>query len=75
VTTAAEGPERPLLRVVRGTPDDAELVALTAVVLTLSAGGPDAPPPMPAPWRDRGTLVHAPLRAGRGAWRASALPR
>jgi hypothetical protein len=61
--------------VVRGTPDDAELAALTAVVLALSAGGPDGPPPTPSLWRDRSALVHAPLVAGRGAWRASGLPR
>jgi hypothetical protein len=65
----------PLLRVVRGTPDDAELAALTAVVLTLSADGPHGPPPATPLWRDRSAAVHAPLVAGRGAWRASALPR
>ncbi|HEY0359110.1 MAG TPA: acyl-CoA carboxylase subunit epsilon [Mycobacteriales bacterium] len=74
----AAGPDsepRPLLRVVRGTPDDAELAALTAVVLTLTAGGTDTPPPTRSLWRDRGALVHARLVAGRGAWRASGLPR
>jgi hypothetical protein len=78
--TAAAGdtpaePARPLLQVVRGTPDDVELAALTAVVLSLSTGAGDASAPPPSPWRDRGALVHAPLAAGRGAWRASALPR
>jgi hypothetical protein len=67
-------PDRPLLRVVRGTPDDAELVALTAVVLSLSAGE-EAPPPPPSLWRDRAALLRAPLAAGPGAWRSSALPR
>jgi hypothetical protein len=71
----AEAPTRPLLRVVRGTPDDVELAALTAVVLGLSGGGSDAPAPPPSLWRDRAPLVHAPLVAGRGAWRASGLPR
>ena len=66
---------RPLLRVVRGTPDDAELAALTAVVLSLAASVPGGPPPTPSLWRDRSAPVHAPLVAGRGAWRASALPR
>jgi hypothetical protein len=65
----------PLLRVVRGTPDDAELAALTAVVAALATAGPAGPPPVPSLWRDRGALLHAPLVAGRGAWRASALPR
>jgi hypothetical protein len=65
---------RPLLQVVRGTPDDAELAALTAVVLALSGG--DSPPPVtPSLWRDRSAVVHAPIAAGRGAWRASGLPR
>jgi hypothetical protein len=64
-----------LLRVVRGTPDTEELAALTAVVLTLSAGGDDVPAPAPSLWRDRSARLHAPLVAGRGAWRASALPR
>ncbi|MDQ1678551.1 MAG: hypothetical protein QOC93_3695 [Actinomycetota bacterium] len=78
MTTAPDekaAPGRPFLRVVRGTPDDAELAALTAVVLSLAAAGSDAPPEPPSLWRDRGALVHAPLVAGRGAWRASALPR
>jgi hypothetical protein len=60
---------------VRGTPDDEELAALTAVVLALSAAGSEPPPAVPSLWRDRSALVHAPLVAGRGAWRASALPR
>jgi hypothetical protein len=72
VTPMEDGP---LLRVVRGTPDDAELAALTAVVLSLSADGGDGPPPAPSLWRDRSARLHAPLAAGRGAWRASALPR
>jgi hypothetical protein len=68
-------PEAPALRVVRGTPDDTELAALTAVVLALSGGAEEAPPRPRSLWRDRGTLIHAPLAAGRGAWRASGLPR
>lgn len=69
-------PVRPLLRVVRGTPDDAELAALTAVVAALAAG--DSPEPAPRPrsrWADRAALVRAPLPVGPGAWRASGLPR
>jgi hypothetical protein len=73
--TAEPGDARPLLRVVRGTPSDEELAALTAVVLSLSGGADDVPAPPPSLWRDRAALVHAPLVAGRGAWRASALPR
>ncbi|MGH3492104.1 MAG: acyl-CoA carboxylase subunit epsilon [Sciscionella sp.] len=66
---------RPLLRVVRGTPDEAELAALTTIVATL---GSDAQPATdsasPSRWADRAALVRAPLHAGPGAWRASALP-
>jgi hypothetical protein len=67
--------ERPLLRVVRGTPDDEELAALTTVVAGIAAT------PRPAPgtaarsrWADRAALVRRPLPCGPGAWRASGLP-
>jgi hypothetical protein len=67
---------RPLLRVVRGEPDDAELAALTAVVLGVATVAAAATP-KPAPrsrWADRAALVRRPLPAGPGAWRASGLP-
>ncbi|MBB4686184.1 acyl-CoA carboxylase epsilon subunit [Amycolatopsis jiangsuensis] len=68
--------ETPLLRVVRGNPDDAELAALTAVV---AAAATTAAPPANRPrkrwWNDRAAAVHAAPRPGEGAWRASALPR
>jgi hypothetical protein len=67
---------RPLLRVVRGEPDDAELAALTAIVLGVATAGAAAKPE-PAPrsrWADRAALVRRPLPAGPGAWRASGLP-
>ncbi|RSM54254.1 acetyl-CoA carboxylase biotin carboxyl carrier protein subunit [Amycolatopsis sp. WAC 01375] len=69
-------PETPLLKVVRGNPDDAELAALTAVVA--AAAGARAPEPAPKRdswWADKASLVRAPLAPGEGAWRASALPR
>jgi hypothetical protein len=68
--------ERPLLRVVHGSPDDAELAALTAVVLGIAAAS-STPAPEPAPrsrWADRAALVRRPLPSGPGAWRASGLP-
>ncbi|PXY32826.1 acyl-CoA carboxylase subunit epsilon [Prauserella muralis] len=67
----------PLLRVLRGNPDDAELAALTAVVAGLaSAERPEPPaPPIASRWADRAALLRAPLHPGPGAWRASALPR
>ncbi|MCP2165419.1 acyl-CoA carboxylase subunit epsilon [Goodfellowiella coeruleoviolacea] len=74
---SAETPARPLLRVVRGAPDDVELAALTAVVATLAA----APAPASAPpatlslWADRAALLRRPLAPGPNAWRGSALPR
>ena len=71
-------PARPLLRVVRGTPDEAELAALTAVVAAVSSPGGDEPgkPERTSFWADRAALVRRPLpQPGSGAWRASALPR
>ncbi len=70
-------PTRPLLRIVRGTPDDEELAALTAVVASVAAAG-DAPAPTRARtshWADRAALVRQPLPKGPNAWRASGLPR
>lgn len=69
--------EQPLLRIVRGDPDDAELAALTAVVAAAASvprGGP-AEPPRRSWWLDRTALLRCPVRPGEGAWRASALPR
>lgn len=69
--------DRPLLRVVRGTPDDDELAALTAVVASVAAR-PTAVSrrePVRSRWADRAALVRQPLPSGPGAWRASGLPR
>jgi hypothetical protein len=70
-------PDRPLLRVVRGIPDEVELAALTAVVAGLATAGtePATPAPAPSAWADRASLVRPPLAHGPGAWRASGLPR
>jgi len=67
----------PLLRVVRGEPDDTELAALTAVVLSLASARPaSAEPEARSRWADRTALVRRPmLPFGPGAWRASGLPR
>lgn len=50
------GPDRPLLTVVRGAPTPADVAALTLVICSLAATGADAPPPAPsAPaWPRRG---------------------
>jgi acyl-CoA carboxylase epsilon subunit len=65
----------PLLRVVRGTPDDAELAAVVAVVASraVPAAEPGARPL--SVWAARSRMVRPPLRPGPGAWRASAWPR
>ncbi|TCP56175.1 acyl-CoA carboxylase epsilon subunit-like protein [Tamaricihabitans halophyticus] len=63
---------RPMLRVVRGNPDDAELAALTAVVAGLGSDTEEAPPPRSrSRWADRAALVRGQLRPGPGAWRAA----
>jgi hypothetical protein len=65
---------RALFRVVRGTPTDAELAALTVV---LAAGAPRrAPEPVAcSAWTDLMARMRRPLHAGPGAWRTSAWPR
>ena len=69
----------PVLRIVRGDPDDAEVAALTAALLAVS-GADEAPLPEPmSAWADRRAALRypagrRPLHSGRHAWRASALP-
>ncbi|HEX3004523.1 MAG TPA: acyl-CoA carboxylase epsilon subunit [Angustibacter sp.] len=64
----------PVLRVVRGNPTAEDVAALVTVLA--AAGGGDAPAASaPASqWAASGRPHGAPV-AGRGAWRASALPR
>ncbi|MEU6643785.1 acyl-CoA carboxylase subunit epsilon [Saccharomonospora sp. NPDC046836] len=70
-----EDAPRPVLRIVRGNPDDAEIAALTAVLAGLASPAPAPPGPRArSRWADRAALVRAPLRPGQGAWRASGLP-
>jgi hypothetical protein len=68
---------RALFRVVRGEPDDSELVALTAVIAAAASGGGGAAPDTRgrSVWVDRADMVRRPLHPGPGAWRNSALPR
>ncbi len=61
---------RPVLRVVRGNPDPAELAALLAVVLTRTEP-PAERRPRPG-WADHAGRLRAPLRPGPGSWRNSA---
>lgn len=71
-----EAPARPLLRIVRGTPDELELAALTAVIASAasSAGGGEPKPVRRSLWADPTARVRRPLHPGPGAWRASGLP-
>lgn len=66
--------EGPLLRVVRGEPDDAELAALTAVVAAMASARRPAEAPATSRWADRRRALRGELPRGQGAWRASALP-
>jgi hypothetical protein len=67
---------RALFRVVSGSPDPAELAALTAIVAAAaSAGGDEEPSREPDLWSHPAAQLRAPLHAGPGAWRASGLPR
>ncbi|HEX8487384.1 MAG TPA: acyl-CoA carboxylase epsilon subunit [Propionibacteriaceae bacterium] len=70
----------PLLEVVRGHPDEAELAAVLAVLLAGSgqspaeeaAGAAGAAAPAPGSgWSAYWRAVRAPLAPGPGAWRAS----
>jgi hypothetical protein len=68
--------EKPLLRVVRGNPSDAELAALTAVVAAASAAPPaKKPKPRTSWWGDHAASLRKPLHPGEGAWRASGFPQ
>jgi hypothetical protein len=70
------GEQKPLLRVVRGNPSDAELAALTAVVAAASvAKTPEKPKPRTSWWGDHASSLRKPLHPGEGAWRASGFPR
>ncbi|APU17379.1 MULTISPECIES: acyl-CoA carboxylase subunit epsilon [Actinoalloteichus] len=64
--------ERPMLRVVRGEPDDVELAALTAVLAAVDTPVREPPKPTRSGWADRAALLRRPLSPGEGAWRRSA---
>ncbi|WP_026877344.1 acyl-CoA carboxylase subunit epsilon [Jiangella gansuensis] len=66
---------RPVLRVVRGNPTDEELAALLVVLAARTAAAPAQPAPGRSAWASYWSRNRAPLTAGSGAWRASALPR
>ncbi|MTD59039.1 acyl-CoA carboxylase subunit epsilon [Amycolatopsis pithecellobii] len=68
--------DEPLLRIVRGHPDDDELAALTAVVAAVASApaGPERPERR-SRWADRAALLRQVPHPGEGAWRASGFPR
>jgi hypothetical protein len=68
----AHAPQPPLLRIVRGEPTDAEVVALTLVLAAAAAGGGQAPAPRRRErWGDPAELLRPSLHPGPGAWSAS----
>ncbi len=72
----SEKQPRPLLRVVRGTPSDEELAALTAVLAAASPHGTaNTPPPRGSAWAAPAARLRTPLHPGPGAWKAAVLPR
>ncbi|MGH3495232.1 MAG: acyl-CoA carboxylase subunit epsilon [Sciscionella sp.] len=76
MTEESEQPRRPLLRVVRGNPDDAEIAALSAIVAGLgSAAVEPEEPRQRSLWADRSVWHGRMPQPGPGAWRASWLPR
>ncbi len=70
-----EAATEPLLRVVRGTPDDAELAAMVAAVAALLSESGSVDEGTPSAWGERASRLRRPLPHGPGAWRSSALPR
>ena len=70
---------RAVFRVVRGTPSDAEVAALTVVLAAVAAAGSGSGSGRRGNgvnrWSDPAARLRAPLHPGPGAWRASAWPR
>ena len=64
---------RPVLRVVRGTPDAVELAALVAVVSAAASSSADEPVRVRSSWATHEHVLRAPLP--RGGWRTSYAPR
>jgi hypothetical protein len=73
VTEPAEEAPRPVLRVVRGNPDPAELAALVAVVTAAASSSSDEPARVRSSWAAHERLLRGPLT--RGGWRTSFAPR
>lgn len=65
----------PPVRVLRGNPSDAEVAALVAVVLGLTARRPAPSVPPRRAWSDPDRWSRGSTRARPDAWRLAALPR
>ncbi|WP_188779008.1 acyl-CoA carboxylase subunit epsilon [Marmoricola endophyticus] len=72
---APETPARPVLRVITPSATPEEVAAITAVFAALAAGSGEAPAKPKREWAAPARMHRPQLQAGRGAWRASALPR
>lgn len=73
---ASEASTRPFLTIVKGDATPEEIAALTVVLQGVTAASTEPPSPRPRPqWSAPHRAVRRPLDTGRGAWRASALPR
>ena len=67
---------RPPLFLVQGDATPEEVAALTVVLQSVAAASAEPPAPRPrSQWSSPHRAVRRPLDTGRGAWRASALPR
>lgn len=68
----------PVLRIVRGNPDDTELAAVTAVLAGLASqpqnAGDDPAASARSRWSDPASRLRVAVRPGRDGWRASAFP-
>ena len=71
--TDAATPEerRALFRVVRGTPTDAELAALTVVLAAAAVPTPEPATPTRSAWADPAARMRRALQTGPEAWRTS----
>jgi len=66
--------DRPLLRVISGSPTPEEIATIIAIVSTRGASAPQAPPTWSL-WARKSRQVRPAQRPGFGAWRASMMPR
>ena len=74
--SASAASDKPFLTVVRGDATPEEVAALTVVLQGVAAASVAPAPPRPRPqWSAPHRAVRRPLDPGRGAWRASSLPR